>query len=237
MSTAGSPGTTRPLVLLAHGTRARVTTPLLPRIRSRVAGRLPRVDIHHGYVELQEPSAHRVIRDCADPVIVPLFLGSGYHVEQDLPAVLDRHGPGTLTAHLGPHPGVISAVVDRLDRQLGRHGLRWSDLDGIVLAAAGSRRPTPQAEAESAARAVEDLTGLPVRPAYLTAAEPTVGQAVARWRSQGARTIAVASYLLAEGRFSRALHSCGATVVAPPIGDHHALTEVIVHRYEEALAH
>ena len=46
----------------------------------------------------------------------------------------------------------------------------------------------------------------------------------------------VATYLLAEGRFHRALHSTGADVVAAPIGDHPAVAELVAHRYREQVA-
>ena len=48
--------------------------------------------------------------------------------------------------------------------------------------------------------------------------------------------VGVATYLLAEGRFHRALHSTGADVVAAPIGDHPAVTDLVVHRYREQVA-
>ena len=46
----------------------------------------------------------------------------------------------------------------------------------------------------------------------------------------------MATYLLAEGRFHRALHSTGADVVAAPIGDHPALAELVALRYREQVA-
>ncbi|WP_366180220.1 CbiX/SirB N-terminal domain-containing protein [Actinomyces timonensis] len=85
-----------------------------------------------------------------------------------------------------------------------------------------------------AARALESRVGLPVRAAYLSGSAPTVSEAVAAWRAEGARSIAVATYLLAEGRFSAALRSSGAEVLAPPIGHHAALAEVVVERYLRA---
>ena len=73
-------------------------------------------------------------------------------------------------------------------------------------------------------------------PAYLSAARPSVRDAVSTARARGARRVGVATYLLAEGRFHRALHSTGADVVAAPIGDHPAVAELVVHRYREELA-
>ena len=73
-------------------------------------------------------------------------------------------------------------------------------------------------------------------PAYLSAARPSVSDAVSTARARGARRVGVATYLLAEGRFHRALHSTGADVVAAPIGDHPALAELVALRYREQVA-
>ena len=73
-----------------------------------------------------------------------------------------------------------------------------------------------------------------MRPAYLSAARPGVREVIRRWRSEGARSIAIAAYLLAEGRFSRALHSADADVVSPPLGDHPAIAELVARRYRAA---
>ncbi|WP_235905637.1 sirohydrochlorin chelatase [Actinomyces marmotae] len=230
----GGAGRARRLVLLAHGTRMPGSVPLLEPIARDVAARLPGVEVDHGYVEFQSPSALKALQGGEDPVVVPVFLGSGYHVEKDLPAMVDEHGPARLTEHLGPHPALIGAVIDRLAGQLVEQDTHWGDLDGIVLAAAGSRRAGPVREAGRAARALESRVGLPVRAAYLSGGGPTVSEAVAAWRAEGAQSIAVATYLLAEGRFSAALRSSGAEVLAPPIGHHAALAEVVVERYLRA---
>ena len=223
-----------PLVLVAHGTRDARGAPLLGHVAERVGGLLPGTDVRHGWVEFQRPSAAEALAGSAGPVVVPLFLGGGYHVEHDLPRLVRAHGSGRITAHLGPEPIIVEAVAGRLREALASEGAGVEELDGVVLAAAGSRRRAPVAEAETAARELSRLLGTPVRPAYLSAAEPSARRAVRRWRSEGARTLAVATYLLAEGHFSRALHGAGADLVAPPLGDHPAVAEVVARRYRAA---
>ena len=223
-----------PLVLVAHGTRDVRGAPLLGRVAERVGGLLPGTDVRHGWVEFQRPSAAEALAGSAGPVVVPLFLGGGYHVEHDLPRLVRAHGSGRITAHLGPEPIIVEAVAGRLREALASEGAGVEELDGVVLAAAGSRRRAPVAETETAARGLSRLLGTPVRPAYLSAAEPSARRAVRRWRSEGARTLAVATYLLAEGHFSRALHGAGADLVAPPLGDHPAVAEVVARRYRAA---
>jgi sirohydrochlorin ferrochelatase len=59
---------------------------------------------------------------------------------------------------------------------------------------------------------------------------------VARLRAEGARRVAVASWLLAPGLFHRALGESGADVVAEPLSTHEAVAELVVARYTAALA-
>lgn len=221
------------LVLIAHGTRAAGAEPLLPLVADDVARLLPGVEVSHGYVEFSAPSAAEALAGSVDPVVVPFFLGGGYHVEHDLPSLVTAHGSGTVTRHLGPEPDLVSGVVERLTEQLVTEGADWQDVDALVLAAAGTRRTSGVAEAQEAARAVEAMTGVPTRAAFLSAAEPSVRQAVRDLHAEGAGVVAVATYLLAEGHFSRALHSAGAELVAPPLGHHHSLADVVVRRYLE----
>lgn len=221
----------RPLVILAHGTRAPDAHPLLPAVAEDVARLLPGVRVRHGYVEFESPGAAEVVSGLEDPVVVPLFLGAGYHVEHDLPRVLAANGPGSLTGHLGPAPALVAAVAQRLGESLAAEGASLAELDGVVLAAAGSRRRGPVEEARTAARSLEGLLSVPVREAFLSAAEPGIRQAVHRWHAEGAATLAIAPYLLADGHFARALHTAGAEIVAAPVGRHPAVASVVAERY------
>ena len=133
-STTAAP---RPLVLVAHGTRRSGAVPLLERTAERVGELLPGTEVRHGWVEFQRPSAAEALAGDADPVVVPFFLGGGYHVEHDLPRLMSEHGSGTITAHLGPEPIVVEAAAQRLREALAREGADLTELDGVVLAAAG----------------------------------------------------------------------------------------------------
>lgn len=225
----------RPLVLLAHGTRAPGPQPVLEQVSAQVADLLPGVVVRHGYAEFQGPTAREAFSGVHDPVVVPFFLGGGYHVLHDLPGLLAEHGSGIATRHLGPEPAIVKVVADRL-RQAAGDGGTAAGLGGVVLAGSGSFRSRPVRETEQAAALLAQELGLPVRTAYLAKASPTAHDAVASWRQEGARTIAVAPYLLAEGKFSRALHRTGASVVAAPIGAHPAVARVVARRYREAVA-
>ena len=170
-----------------------------------------------------------------DPVVLPFFLARGYHVLNDVPAAVERHGSGTVTGHLGVEEHLVEAVAQRLHEASAPLG-GLAGLDHIVLGAAGSRQGAALEEVEAITRLLEARLGRRVTPAYLSAARPSVRDAVSSARARGARRVGVATYLLAEGRFHRALHSTGADVVAAPIGDHPALAELVAHRYREELA-
>jgi sirohydrochlorin ferrochelatase len=58
---------------------------------------------------------------------------------------------------------------------------------------------------------------------------------VAGLRHDGARRIAIAAYLLADGLFHRALHHAGADVVTPPLCLDPAVADLVVRRYRSAL--
>ena len=224
----------RPLVLLAHGSRRPGPSSVLSRTAERVSTILPGVEVRTGYVELQPPDPATALEGLVDPVVLPFFLARGYHVVHDVPAAVERHGSGTVTGHLGVEEHLVEAVEQRLHEASAPLG-GLAGLDHIVLGAAGSRQAVALEEVETITRLLEARLGREVTPAYLSAARPSVRDAVSTARARGARRVGVATYLLAEGRFHRALHSTGADVVAAPIGDHPAVADLVVHRYRELI--
>ncbi|MEV4008524.1 hypothetical protein AB0K37_40630, partial [Actinomadura sp. NPDC049753] len=69
---------------------------------------------------------------------------------------------------------------------------------------------------------------------FVAAGGPPLDEVVAGLRRGGARRIAVASYLLAPGRFHDRMRACGADVVAAPLGAHGAAARLVLRRYDEA---
>ena len=225
----------RPLVLLAHGSRRPGPASVLSRTAERVSTILPGVEVRTGYVELQPPDPATALEGLVDPVVLPFFLARGYHVLNDVPAAVERHGSGTVTGHLGVEEHLLEAVAQRLHEASEPLG-GITGLGHIILGAAGSRQAAALEEVETITHLLEARLGREVTPAYLSAARPSVRDAVSTARARGARRVGVATYLLAEGRFHRALHSTGADVVAAPIGDHPALAELVALRYREQVA-
>ncbi|MGW2837733.1 sirohydrochlorin chelatase [Streptomyces sp. NPDC001493] len=230
------------LVAVAHGSRdpqaLRTVTQLLDRVREMRPG----LDVRLGHIELNEPLLPQTLAGLAggSAVLVPLLLGRGYHVKQDLPA-LAAAAPAVRTrvaAPLGPHPLLVEALHGRLVEAGWTDGQGHAGRGGaVVLAAAGSRDPESAADTRRTARLLgERLGGVPVVPAYASAATPTVPVAVRALAARGYHRTAVASYFTAPGRFATAAADAAPGIAAAPLGDHPAMVRLLLHRYDQACA-
>ncbi|MEU9201317.1 sirohydrochlorin chelatase [Streptomyces sp. NPDC048332] len=229
------------LVAVAHGSRDPRALHTVTELLDRVRELRPGLDVRLGHIELNEPLLPRTLDELGsgEAVLVPLLLGRGYHVKQDIPeAVAGAAALRTRTARpLGPHPLLVEALHGRL----AEAGWRPSD-DGnrnsaVVLAAAGSRDPESAAGTRRTAQLLsERLGGVPVVPAYASAATPTVRAALRALAARGRRRVAVASYFTAPGRFASAAAEEATWIAAAPLGAHPAMARLLLHRYDEARA-
>ncbi|HEX7662599.1 MAG TPA: sirohydrochlorin chelatase [Pseudonocardiaceae bacterium] len=223
------------LVVVAHGSREPAGAAVAAAIVDAVRARLPALPVELAFATVREPGLPEVLR-AADPVhdrpvvVVPAFLASGYHVRVDVPAQVRHAGrPDVLLARsLGPTPSVVAAVHGRLVEAGWRHG------DPVVLAAAGSSDQRALADVRRAATLLSELIRQPVRIGHVTTARPSVDEAIVQARAGGGR-VAVASWLLAPGRFHRWVARSGADLVAEPIGAHPRLVDQVIRRYRDAL--
>jgi sirohydrochlorin ferrochelatase len=220
------------LLLVAHGTRDPAGAVVTERVAERAREAL-RVRVAVGYADVRGPTLAEALAALAGPcVAVPMFLAAGYHVRVDVPEQLRVNGRTdvALAGAFGPDPVLVAAAAGRLAEAGAR------DVDAVVLAAAASSDPYAQADGATAARRLGRTLGRPVVPAPIVLnGRDGVADVVARLRAEGARRVAVASWLLAPGLFQRNLEQCGADVVAAPLADHPAVLEVLRARYEAAL--
>lgn len=218
-----------PLIAVAHGTRDPEGPVVLEELLDDVRKRLPEVAVRIAYVDVIGPMLDEVLADVGGAaVVVPMFLASGYHVRVDVPrAVEATGGRAVVTPALGPDDAVVSAVAERL-RFAGEMP------DAVVMAAAGSSDESALGEVATAGAKLAALLERDVVVGYITTAAPTVGEAVESLRERGHGRVGVASYLLAPGLFLRRLDDVGADVVAPPIGAHERVVDLIVDRYRSA---
>ncbi len=215
----------RPLVLAVHGTRSALGTRVSMELAEAVA-QTSGADVRLGWVDIHTPTLTDTLRELGQAIVVPAFLTAGYHVTSDIPAAIAAAG-GRATATPLVGADVLPAVLDRLDAV--------GDFDALVVAGAGSLRPRAVAEVQAVTRTLSRTVGRPALAGFVTASCPTVPDAVATLRAAGHDRIAIASYLLAPGRFSEQLEDAGADAVSEPIGVHPLLVELIVSRWRAAL--
>ncbi|MCK7627182.1 sirohydrochlorin chelatase [Streptomyces sp. RS10V-4] len=234
------PGGPPALVAVAHGSRHPGAAPAVRALLARVRALRPGLPVHLGHLELDRPPLAETLAALrGEVVLVPLLFGRGHHVARDLPAALAAAGhlTGRIAAPLGPHPLLAEALHDRLLEAGVRTGPRAAGA-AVVLAAAGSRAPGSLRDTARTARLLAArLGGVPVLPAYGSAAAPTVPEALRALAARGhdPRRTAVAACFTAPGRFADRCAALAPGPAAAPLGDHPALARLVLHRYDQAL--
>ena len=249
----GPYGPPPPLVLVAHGSRDPRALVTVRALQDRVREQRPGLDVHLGHIELNAPLLPDTLDELAplapvgapgtpsvtEVVLVPLLFSRGYHVKHDIPemaAAARVHA--RVAAPLGPHP----LLAETLHARLTEAGwpTRTTDAErrvsAVVLAAAGSRDPESAAGTRRTARLLAERLGVPVVPAYASAASPTVPEAVRELAARGRNRIAVASCFTAPGRFAGQCADAAPWIAAAPLGDHPAMARLVLHRYDQARA-
>ncbi|MFJ7159578.1 sirohydrochlorin chelatase [Streptomyces sp. NPDC101118] len=224
------------LVIVAHGSRDPRALSTVEALLGRVRELRPGLPVRLGHIELTAPllaDTLDALPEAGEAVLVPLLLGRGHHVTHDLPrAAADAaHLRTRVAAPLGPHPLLVEALRDRL-AEAG-----WTPGTAVVLAGAGSLDPRSAADARAtAAQLSERLGGVPVVPAYASAAAPTVPAAVRALAARGHHRPALAAYFTAPGRFATQSAAAAPGLAAEPLGAHPALARLVLHRYDQACA-
>jgi sirohydrochlorin cobaltochelatase len=110
------------IVLFAHGSRDPEWARPFERISDEVARRLPQVTVCLAYLELMRPTLDEAVAALAAAGagsirIVPLFLGQGGHVKEDLPRLAANAAAARpalrliLEPPIGEQPQVIEAIA------------------------------------------------------------------------------------------------------------------------------
>jgi sirohydrochlorin ferrochelatase len=220
------------LVLAAHGTRKPDGVAMIGELAERVAQLLGR-SVHVSFVDVLGPTPTEVLDDLpadAPAVVVPAFLARGYHVRIDVPnyVAASGHPAVTVTQPLGPCPGTVRVLSDRLVES------GWRPGDSVILAAAGTSDPGAQSDLRRTAALLSAVTGDRVELAYAATGAPSVAEAVAAQRQRSGRRIAVASYLIADGLFQDRLRDAGGDIVSEPLGLHPSMVRLIANRFRRA---
>ncbi|OFJ53134.1 sirohydrochlorin chelatase [Mycolicibacterium grossiae] len=218
-------------ILVAHGTRKPGGVAMVAELANRVGAALG-TPVRTAFVDVLGPTPSDVLRAVTDEpaVLVPAFLARGYHVRVDIPAAVAAggHPDVTVTEALGPSPQLVRVLTDRLLAS------GWRSGDAVVFAAAGTSDRGAQRDLRITAAMLSAVIGQRVEIAYAATGEPRVADAVAQARAWGARRVAVASYLLADGLFQDRLRTSGADVVAEPLGVHPGVVRLVAARFRRA---
>ncbi|WP_431902631.1 sirohydrochlorin chelatase [Nonomuraea sp. bgisy101] len=230
-----------PLVAVAHGSRDPRAAATVEALLERVRQARPWLPVRSAFLDHGPPTLAQALHGLREAVVLPLLLTEAYHSRVDLPAALaeararDARLRMRYGTTLGPHP----LLLDALERRMAEAGVAPGARDtAVVLVSAGSSDARANAVVADLARSWGERAGWwAVAPAYASAAGPTPAEAVAALRAAGAPRVAVAPYLLAPGFFAdKVRQSSGADVVADVLGPAPELVEVLLERYELALA-
>lgn len=220
------------LILAAHGTRRPGGVEMVGDLAAQVSKLLGRT-VRVAFVDVLGPTPTEVLSAAGGhrAVVVPAFLSRGYHVRTDVPAHVQASGhPNVVvTPALGPGGQIARIVADQL-MQSG-----WRPGDSVILGAAGTSDPVASADLHTTATLLSALTGSRVNLGFAATGDPEIHRAVQIARDHGARRVAIASYLLADGLFQEKLHDCGADVVSRPLGTHPRLARLIANRFRRAV--
>lgn len=229
------------LVACAHGTRSATGRRTMGLLRLQVQALRPTLEVWAAHVDVQSPAldqvAPRLRAQGRHGVVVPLLLSSGFHVHHDVAeAVAASAGLLVAAPALGPAPELARLLAGRAEELERRHG----QFGAFVLAGAGSSDTGAQQDVATQAAQVQDALGRPVVAGFLSAARPTVQEAIASARAAAdGRAVAVLNYLLAPGYFDDKLTALAAqegTAVTAPLGADPLAAAVALRRYDEALA-
>lgn len=232
-----------PLLLVAHGSRDRRAAAVTGALVDRIATARPDVPVAAGYLEHAGPRPGTVIADWAllgvrRVVVAPLLLTDAYHAGIDLPAVLHSVESCLPSVSIDALPvlGGEVAVAEALDDRLTAAGM--SDVDGLILGAAGTRDVRARGVVERTAAAVAVQRRIGCVAAYAAGGGRDVPRAVQALRSAGACRIGVLSYFLAPGRLHdriiRAAARSGVSRATEPFGATASLARLVLRRYDIA---
>ena len=244
------------LVIAAHGTRLPEGQQACRGLVDRVRTMLPGVRVLDCYVELDTPTIPDAVAAglAQDPdrhvVVVPLMIGTGGHVRDDIPegigtgrAQVDA-GQVTYTPHLGPDPRLRAAVRERIAAALGD----WTPEEtAVVFLGRGCSLQEANADHERLGRMLLEEAGYAdLVTGFIQVARPGLASALDRAYSHGGRQIVVMPHYLFPGRLRlwaqqqtadwASKHPDAEVRVAEVIGDCDELAAVVVDRFLAAAA-
>jgi sirohydrochlorin ferrochelatase len=241
----------KPLVLVAHGSRDPRAARSTRALARAVGAARSDIRVETAFLDFEAPGLVSALSREADrgqpaATVVPLLLIAAYHGRVDVPGEIEKAAGLGLAIGLAPVLGPVGGarsdavaldlVVRALQRRLSEAGS--GPVDGLVLAAAGTRDESALTTVDLVAHALGTAAGVPCLAGYASGVGRTTAEAVRALQADGAGRIAVASYFLAPGLlYDRAVAdalAAGALVTAAPLGDAPEIAELVLERANTA---
>jgi sirohydrochlorin ferrochelatase len=226
------------VLLLSHGSRDPRAAYVVDGLVAAVAERTGR-EVRAAHLDFTAPTPvvalQRLVADGFTSVrVVPLLFTTGYHLTHDVPTAVEASGvteraevsvaPPLLSSGRHGRELLLTALADRLI-QAGADGY----VDALVLASAGTRSEAARHLIGSLARDLARAHGIPVMPAFASAARPSSAQALEALSDKGIQRPAVASLFVAPGKLTDSvIAACPDVPVADPLGVSPAFVELLV---------
>ncbi len=242
------------LVIAAHGTRLPEGQQACRALIERVKTLLPGVTVYDAYVELDTPTiADAVAAALAESsddhvVVVPLMIGTGGHVRDDIPEGIEGGrelaGSGSVSyaQHLGSDPLLRAAARERIAAALGE----WTPgQTSVVFLGRGCSVPEANADHVRLGRLLREEGGYgDVVTGFIQIAEPDLATALDRAYAHGGRKIVIMPHYLFPGLLQNwaqqqsaawaANHPDAEVRLADVIGDCDELAQTVADRYRSA---
>lgn len=242
-----------PLVIAGHGTRDLIGVRTAHQLLDRIREMLPGVRVEAGFVELTPPTIEEalgsVLDDSDSAVVVPLMIGTGGHVREDIPESIAKARSGhpdsvvVYTRHLGSPQPMIDVAHQRIAEVS-----EGEDPAGItvVMVGRGTSLADVNADHVRLCRIIEEDGGYArVVPSFIQIASPSVPAALDEALKNGAERIVVMPHFLFPGRLRTwvneqasdwaSAHPEVNLSVAEVIGPCDELAGVVVQRYREGV--
>lgn len=248
---AAVPASPPPLVIAGHGTRVNAGAEACAALVDKLRAMLPGVRVEAGFVELTPPTIDvaldTVLADAPAAVVVPLMIGTGGHVREDIPEAIEtaksRNRDATViyTRHLGSPAPMLAAVHSRIAAARGDWPAEETD---VLMVGRGCSVTDANADHVRLSRVVFETGGYhQVLSGFIQVARPSVPEILRQYYASGSRRIVVMPHFLFTGRLDQWVHEqVGAFQadhpdaeirVADVIGPCDELAQVVAQRYKE----
>lgn len=248
---AAVPASPPPLLIAGHGTRVNAGAEAAFALVDKVRSLLPGVRVEAGFVELTPPTIDEALTEVLDgqsaAVVVPLMIGTGGHVREDIPEAIETakttYPDATVvyTRHLGSPAPMIAAVHQRIAAARGDWPAEETD---VVMVGRGCSVTDANADHVRLARVIFETGGYhQVLSAFIQVARPSLPEILRQYYASGSRRIVVMPHYLFTGRLDqwvhqqvdafRVEHPDAEIRVAQVIGPCDELAQVVAQRYKE----